>query len=150
MKRLTNRKTKKQIGHAILELALMAPALMLFVFGAGDFGRVFYTSLEVANASAAGALYGSQTVGTAKDTSGMQTAAKNEAQDLKAASLTVSASEFCQCPDKSSVSCGGSCASGKIRLYVSVTASYPFTPLVKYPGIPSQTTVTKTSVMRVQ
>ncbi len=134
----------------MVELAILVPAVMLFLMGAADFGRIFYASLEVANASAAGVVYGSQTVGTAKDISGMQQAAKNEASDLKASSLTVSASQFCQCPDKSSTSCGGSCASGKVQLYVSVTTTYPFKTLVDYPGVPSQTTISKTAVMRVQ
>lgn len=134
----------------MVELAILVPVVMLLLLGAADFGRILYASVEVANASAAGVMYGAQTLGTAKDTAGMTQAAKNEAQDLKASSLTVNASEYCQCPDKNSVSCGGSCSSGKARLYVSVTASYPFKTLVGYPGIPSQTTISKTSVMRVQ
>src|SRR5712692_3560934 len=141
---------RERAGHAMVELAILVPTVMLFLMGAADFGRIFYASLEVANASAAGVMYGAQTLGTAKDIAGMEQAAKNEAQDLKASSLTVTASEYCQCPDKSSVSCGGSCSSGKARLYVSVTATYPFKTLVDYPGVPSQTTITKTTVMRVQ
>ena len=150
MRRRTTGGNRARTGHAILELAILVPALMLFLFGAADFGRIFYASMEVANAAAAGAIYGAQTVGTAKNLSRIQQAARNEAQDLKASSLSVTASQFCQCSDGSSVPCSGSCASGRVELYVSVTATYPFQTLVNYPGIPSQTTISKTSVMRVQ
>lgn len=152
-------KKRGEAGHAMLELALMAPVLLLMLFGTADFARVFYAAIEVTNAAYAGAIYGAQTVGTAGKSSAMVTAAKNDASDLNPSSLTVTATKFCECPDASAVSCSGTCAgSGKLRVYVQVAATYPFKTLVKYPGInavtytgyPSQTSISKTVVIRVQ
>ena len=105
-------RNEKESGHAMLELAILAPMLMLLLFGMGDFARVFYAGIEVTNGAYAGAMYGVQTVGTAKNIDGMRTAAKNDASDLKASSLTVTPSKICKCPDNSSVSCTGTCSGG--------------------------------------
>ncbi len=111
------------------------------------------------NAAYAGAQYGTQTVGTASKSSAIVAAAKSDASDLKASSLSVTTTQFCECPDASSVACTGTCSgSGKLRLYVRVTATYPFNTVVKYPGIntvtytgyANQTSISKTVVMRVQ
>ena len=158
-RRIMRFRNDKESGHAILELAILAPMLMLLLFGMGDFARVFYAGIEVTNAAYAGAMYGVQTVGTAKKLDAIRTAAKNDASDLKAASLTVTPAQVCKCPDNSAGSCTGTCSGGgKLRLYVQVTATYPFQTLVKYPGVnkvtyqgyASTTTISKTVLLRVQ
>ena len=66
------RKHKK--GSAMLEFALGMPMLMLFLFGTADVGRLFYYSIEVANAAGAGAAYGSLNPGNMTDTTGISNA----------------------------------------------------------------------------
>jgi Flp pilus assembly protein TadG len=143
-----------------VELAIALPMLMLFMFGAGDFGRIFYAAVSVTNAAETGALYGSYSVGRAQDTTGISTAVTNDTQDLSG--VTVASTTFCQCPDQSSISCDASvsCPTGglglgtapKKRLYSKVTATYTFNqvPVVNYPGLPTSVTINKQVIMRVQ
>lgn len=148
-------------GHGAVELAIALPLLMLLTFGAGDFGRIFYASITVANAAETGALYGSHDVGQAYDKLGITTAVKNDTQDLSG--VTVDVKQVCECPDQSSISCDASvsCPAGglglggatpKKRLYSQVTANYTFNevPLINYPGLPASVKISKQVVMRVQ
>lgn len=161
------RRKRGMAGHGAVELAIALPLLMVFVFGAGDFGRIFYAAISVANAAEAGALYGSYTVGNSLDTTGISTAVTNDTQDLSG--VTVSSTTYCECPDQSSISCNASytCTSGggvgvggttlKKRLYSKVTANYSFNevPVVQVWAygqslLPSTVTISKQVVMRVQ
>ena len=148
-------------GHGAVELAIALPLLMLLVFGAGDFGRIFYAAITVSNAAETGALYGSANVGQAYNPTAISTAVTNDTKDLSG--VTVASTTYCQCPDQSSISCDASVscpAAGlglggsnpKKRLYSKVTANYTFNevPLVNYPGLPASVTISKQVVMRVQ
>lgn len=140
--RSTRRKNQK--GSAILEFALGSTILIPLLFGVADFGRLFYASIEVANAAAAGAAYGARTVGTMTDTTGITAAAKNDAPEL--ATLQVTPSLVCQDDDSNVVSCTTSGA----HKYVQVTASWTFQTLFNYPVIPSSVALSKTVMMRGQ
>jgi Flp pilus assembly protein TadG len=135
---------KNHKGSAMLEFALSMPILMLFLFGTADFGRLFYYSIEVANAAAAGAVYGSLNSGNMTDTSGISSAAKNDAPEIP--SLTVSSSKVCQDSDGNTVSCT---TSGAYQ-YSQVTTSYTFQTLFSYPLIPSSVSLSRTVMMRGQ
>lgn len=123
------------------------PVLFLLICGAIDFGRAYYTAIEVASAAHAGALYGAQ---NPTDISGMETAANHDASDMSA--IQSSAVHGCECADGSSSvsSCTStpSCPDNYVN-YVAVTATYTYAPLIKYPGIPSQITLSSTSRLRV-
>src|SRR5258707_13425196 len=80
-------------GSALLEFALGSTILIPLLFGTADFGRLFYASIEVTNASTAGASYGSRTVAHMTDTTGISSAAKNDAPDI--ARLQVDSSVVC-------------------------------------------------------
>src|SRR5579864_8958993 len=80
-------------GQGAVELALLAPILVLVLVIAADFSRVFYMSIETANAARAGVQYGAQSTTKASDTAGMQQAALNDAANLSG--LTATASNFC-------------------------------------------------------
>ena len=62
---------RNQKGSAMLELALGMPMLLTLLFGTADLGRLFYFSIEVANAAAAGANYGSYQTSNMTDTAGI-------------------------------------------------------------------------------
>lgn len=139
----------RETGQSVVETALFIPILLIAILVTADLGRVCYAAMEVADAARAGVQYGAQSVVTAADTSGMETAAKNDAVDLSA--LSVSATSFCACVNGSQVDCiTGSCSSGSPGTYVQVTTSSTFTPLVDYPGLPSSIPLSDTAVMRVQ
>lgn len=138
---------RRSDGSSFIELALLLP-LMLFLFvGAVDLGRLYFMSVEVTGAAQAGALYGIQ---NPSDTSGMQSAATAGASSL--ASVSTSASYGCECSDGSSVtvSCGTTptCTYNYVN-YVDVVSSVQYTPIFRYPGLPSTLTVTREARMRV-
>ena len=139
----------KSRGQSLVELALVLPVLLLLLVGTIEIGRFFYYSILVSNAARAGAQYGAQSLATAADTSGIQTAAQN---DANVAGMTVTAVQQCGC---TGASLNGACpATGCARpnsplVYVQVTATGTFNSLLSYPGLPPSITVTSTEQMRV-
>jgi Flp pilus assembly protein TadG len=122
-------------GSAITETALALPFMILLLVGAVDFGRAFYTAIEVESAAEAGALYGQQNL---TNLAGIQAAAKLDAPDVSG--LTAVATYGCECADGTSAS--SSCAasptcSTNVVNYVQVVASVTYRPILKYPGISS-------------
>jgi Flp pilus assembly protein TadG len=144
-------------GSAQVEFAILAPLMLLMMLGAIDFGRVYYHGVTVANAASVGAFYGSQNNIKSVHDSGIQTAALNDAQDLKGDPVTATPSHFCTCPstDGSSqtvVDCfGGPCVDyGMPRLYVRAQVTQTFRTVVRYPGVPDPVNVQRIATMRVQ
>jgi len=122
-------------GTNLAEFALLLPLLCLLLLGVIDFGRAYYLNIEVSNAAYAGAMYGTQNY---TDTTGMQSAALGDAQDVSG--MTATATYGCECSDGSSVTplCGSqpSCAVNYVD-YVQVTTSVTYRPIFPWPGIPS-------------
>ena len=61
---------KSDAGAAAVELAMSLPLLALLAVGVADFGRIYFTTIAVANASRTGAYYGAQSTtksGTYRD-----------------------------------------------------------------------------------
>src|SRR5260221_4605902 len=68
-------------GQAMVELAGAIFVLVPLLLAAADFGRLYYTNIEVMAAARAGAQYGSQSVTTAANTPGIRSTASNEAHE---------------------------------------------------------------------
>jgi Flp pilus assembly protein TadG len=136
-------------GQSAVELAIAVPILVLLLLIGADFGRVFYMSTGVNNAARAGAQYGSQTVITAADSSGMITAAKADGSNF--ANLTATASQ-CTCAASNTVAaCPSSyCTNSPQATFVEVDTRSVFQTLVNYPGIPTSTTLQGKAIMQVQ
>jgi Flp pilus assembly protein TadG len=138
-------------GQAAVELALVSPVLGILLVGTADFARAFYFNQEVVAAARAGAQYGSQSVATAVDTSGIRAAAL--ANGINVPGLSASSSVCtCQSPVPTGESacttayCNGANSSAT---YVSVTTTATFRTLVHYPGIPQTTAMTGSAIMQV-
>ena len=71
-----HRRHVREGGNSLIEVALSLPVLIWMLLGIADFAAVFNTSIELSNAARAGAQYGSRTVATAGNTTGMINAAK--------------------------------------------------------------------------
>jgi Flp pilus assembly protein TadG len=132
--------TRSQRGASLVEVAFMIPFLSLLLIGVIDMGRAFYLSMEVADAARAGAMYGYQTSATMRDTTGIQTAAANDAPEVTG--LTTTSSYGCMCSDGTSPSADCSapptCSSGKRQVnYVIVNTSATYTPLFPWPKVPA-------------
>src|SRR5579862_3272781 len=138
-----------EAGASLVELALVSPLFLALTFGAVDFGRAFYLAIEVAGAARAGASYGAP---NPNDTTGMQTSAQNAAPDVP--NLSVPTPTFgCECADGTnySASCAvtPSCTGGLNWVYrVNVTVTGTYTPLVKWPGVPSSMMLSSSASMR--
>ncbi|MBI3278828.1 MAG: pilus assembly protein [Acidobacteria bacterium] len=141
-----------EAGNALIEAAILMPLIGLLVCGAMDFSRVIYAGIAMAGAARAGVQYGTFSPGNAGDINGMNQAARNDAAGQGFSSITVSSRNFCGCVSTSSeVSCStGSCSGATPSGYVSTTAAYTFTTVVRYPGIPNSIRVSRTAKMRVQ
>ena len=147
---------RSEAGDSLVEMALLLPILTMLLLGTVDLGRLSYMSIEVSNAARAGVQYGQQNATTWTDTTGMQTAATNDATDLVGATqgnLTAVATYWCQCSDGTSVtpSCfpgTPSCATTHRVDYVKVVTTATYKPWFSCPGIPSSTTLTSQAVMR--
>lgn len=139
-------------GQAATELALVAPVLAVMLVGAADFARAFYFNQQVVAAARAGAQYGSQSVTTAADTTGIRAAAL--ANGINVSGLTASSS-FCTCqspPPTGQTACAtGYCSGANSQsTYVTVTTTATFITLVNYPGIPHSTTMSGKAIMQIQ
>ena len=140
-------------GSSLIEMAIAAPLLLLLLLGVMDFGRAFYLMNEIAGAAEAGASFGSQ---DPKNTSGMQTVAKDNAPDVASATdisaFNAFASWGCECSDGTHVSSGctstpTSCAYNVVD-YVTVTVSATYKCVFAWPGLPSSIPLSQTVSMR--
>jgi Flp pilus assembly protein TadG len=131
-----------ELGGALL---VLVPLLL----AATDFGRLYYTNITVEDAARAGAQYGAQSVTSAADATGMQTAATNDAPDISG--MTASAKQ-CTCAAGSNVTaCPASyCTNNPNATFVEVDTLATFNTVVSYPGIPSSVSLTGKAVMMVQ
>ena len=136
-------------GAAAVELAVVAPALMLMVMGAWDFGRAFQENARLESAARAGVQYGVFSTANAQDLAGIVQAARTDAGDQNN-ELTVTATQVCECPDGSPVDCSASCSGDAPRLYVNVLVEQQFATLFPYPGISSPITLSQQAEMRAQ
>ena len=138
--------TRWRKGQSVVELALAAPVLALLLVATADFARVFYASIEVANAARAGVQYGVQNYNTGVDYTGMQKAATNDGANVPG--LSAVASEFCQCGGTTVACSPPQCSQPQIFVQVKTTAT--FNTLLHWPGMQSGIPLSSTAVMEVQ
>jgi Flp pilus assembly protein TadG len=148
------RRLGAQQGTSMLELAFLLPTLTMLLLGVLEFGRLLFAAIEVTDAARAGVAYGSRTLVTAMDTSGMQTAATNDAPDNISGTMVPTATTICQCSDGTATTCAKAasvCASPKHVLeYVQVKTVASIDPIFHVPGLPTKYTVKGSAIMRVQ
>lgn len=148
MKRNRFHLLRDENGASLIELAFVLPLFPLLLFGALDFARAFYVSVEIVGAAQAAALYGSQ---NPTDTTGMQTAAQDDAPDVP--NLSVGTHSYgTECSDGTSYTANTSTmptCSGTTKVYrVNVTVTGTYSPLIPWPGVPSSMSLTGSAAMR--
>ena len=137
-------------GGALAELAVVLPVLVLIAIGVMDYGRVYFTSIAVANAARAGAEWGAQGLGAYSDKhSEMQAFAQLDGAQVSP--ITVTSARVCRCgntvvPCSTTPDCGG--GYGPAAEYVEVTASKTVTLLINYPGLPSSIPISSKAIWR--
>ena len=131
-------------GAALVEVVLALPLLMFMMVASTDFARAYHDLIIVTERARSGAIYASHNVGTPTTTvpdatwqAGTIAAALADKADLAATSqVTISPSKLSAIPASNP--------------NVSVTVASPFQTIFTYPGIPSQSTITRTFTMRLQ
>lgn len=139
-------KITSESGGSLLEIALIAPVMILILGMAIDLGRLHTAAIEIRSAASAGAIYGTD---SSSDITGIIAAAKKDASDLS--SMSVSVAHGCECADGtgSVVNCTSlpSCAVNVVD-YVQVTSQASITPLFHFAIVPSLYTVSSSVRMR--
>jgi Flp pilus assembly protein TadG len=135
-------------GQTAVELALALPLLVVLLMFVAEFLRIYYTAIELNNAARAGVQYGINSPANAADVQGMQQAALNDGSDITG--MTATASQYCECSNGSSVSCGTANACSDERVYVEVNTTATFNTLTDWPGIPKSIALSGRAVMRAQ
>lgn len=128
-----------EAGQSLVEAAVAAPMFFLLLMGAGELARVAYVAIEVSNAARAGAQYGAQSSANWGDSTGIATAASEDAANVSGLTTTSSTGNTCSDGTAATSSNGTvSCASGAQPLgTVTVTSSASFDPLIHIPGLPT-------------
>lgn len=125
---MRRRRTRAQ---ALVEFALVLPVFLFLVVIAIDFGRLFYSYIQISNAAREGANYGAGAPTDTVNITGRVTAEKNaQGQRGEAAPIVTTA---CADPSGSTIACSLATGGGGAGNTVSVTVRVPFTfltPLV--------------------
>jgi Flp pilus assembly protein TadG len=128
-------KIAEERAQALVELGLTLPMLVVLLMGAVEFARAAYTGIEVSNAAKAAVQYGGQNNTTAADTTGMQTAATNEAPDITMATPTVSTSYICSNGTTSSSTPPTCSSGGTVETILTVNTQATYTPMIHIAGL---------------
>jgi Flp pilus assembly protein TadG len=140
----------KQNGQSVLEIALLAPVLLLMLVGAIEIGRYAYFAIEATSAARAGVQYGAQSLTDSKDIAGIQGAALNDAPELQR--LNITAKDLCACSNNPSqyVGCPARrCGGGHPVVFLQVNTTAQVPSLFHYPGLPATFTASGQAIMRV-
>ncbi len=132
---------RRRFGLAAVELAVALPMLCFVSAATIDFARVAYYEQAVANFARNGALWAAYQSNTAVAPSNAFTSTYTSIDEAALAD----ASNFGTAPTITNAS--GTDASG--NAYVRVTASYNFSTVLNYPGIPASFTITRSATMAV-
>jgi Flp pilus assembly protein TadG len=124
-----------EAGQALVETALIFPVLIALLIGAAELARVAYAAIEVSNAARAGVQYGAQSGATASDSTGIATAAANDAANLTG--LVTTSSYSCVCSDGTASTCANTdCANSHIEETLTVNTVETINPLIHLHGLP--------------
>jgi hypothetical protein len=148
--RLPDVHRSKQTGQSVLEIALLAPVLLLMLVGTIEIGRYAYFAIEATSAARAGVQYGVQSLIDSKDLAGIKLAATNDAPDLK--HLNVTAKDLCACSNNPSqyVGCPARrCGGGHPVVFLEVDTTTQVLSLFHYPGLPATFNANGKAIMRV-
>ena len=150
-------------GAAAIELALLAPILMLLVLGAVELGRAINHKMQLASAARAGAAYALlSTFDATTDLSGVLSGNCStsglpaiqvtmcSATNLTSSAVTAIPTRFCECDGTGGTlaTCTDACT-GTLRDYITVTVTETFSTVISYPGIETPIALTESLTVRV-
>jgi Flp pilus assembly protein TadG len=137
-------------GNMAIEMAVIAPVLVLLMVGIADYGAGIYSKMQVQHAVQAGADFAMRNGFSAN---AISTAVAN-ATPLPGLSVTPAPTQSCGCPNGTTVitaTCGTACAAGgNAGVYVTISATATHTTLLPYPGMPEGFAFSAVSTVRIQ
>jgi uncharacterized membrane protein len=141
---------KDSRGVAAIELAIVAPVLVLLLLCCVDLGIGIFRKMQVQNAAQAGAQYAAINGFDAKGISN----AVVSATAASAVAASPEPSRFCGCPTVSRINvatCNSSCSGGGMAgNYVKVSAQSIYNTLLIYPILPRSFTFVAQSTVKIQ
>lgn len=144
---------KNESGQALVETYFSVPFILLVLLGAAELARVAYTSIEVSNAAKAAVQYGAQNTATASDSSGIRSAAANDAANLTGLTTTVSVTGICSngnsCSGTGGTCLATDCSTSHIENVLTVNTSASFNPIIQIPGWSGSFTLRGQAVQKV-
>jgi hypothetical protein len=136
-------------GSVAVEFALVAPLIILIAAGIADFGMLATKSAALAGTTRIGAEYARL---HPFDTSDIQNSMRSAMSFAPALTFPATFPWSCECDDGAPIVCAASCATlgrpGPNRVFMRISASQAFSPLVPWPGIPA--VLTAATELRLQ
>jgi TadE-like protein len=130
-------------GGVAAEFALVAPIIILLATGIADFGMLASNSTALTAAVRIGTEYARF---HATDTVGIRNSMQSSMSFMPTLTFPASFPQSCECDNKSFIACSESCATtgrpGPNRVFITISATQAFAPLVPWPGVPNLLTAT--------
>ena len=140
---------REESGSALVEFAVFISVLVLIFLGVADYAFYIKAKMELQDAVASAAAYGS-VPGNESNFSGMENVATSQIQGVSNPTVTATNTYACS-PGGTSVTAGSLCTGNVTPYkYVVVTASATVPRSFVYPGIPASLVMTSTASYRVQ
>ena len=137
-------------GAAAIELAVLAPVLVMAMICTADLGMGIYRSMQVDGAAQAGAEYAVTHGFNAAAIANAITAATA----LTGVTVSPAPTQFCGCPTSAGIeaaACGSNCAAGSAAgTYVTASAQTVYQTILPYPLLPSTFTFAAQATVRLQ
>ena len=141
---------RRRSGNAAMELAFIAPTLVVMMVGIADYGMALYRDMQVQHAAQAGAEYAIRNGFNATSI----TAAVTGATAFAGVAASPAPVKSCGCPSGTTITtatCGSTCTAGSTAgVYVTVSAQGTYTTILPYPGIANSFTLNAASTVRIQ
>ncbi len=136
LKKITVRLAKSERGVSAIEFGMLMSVLLLFVIGLSDFGIAVFRRMELESAVRSGAQFA---IYDREDTDSIKDAVV-AATNLGLTTSDVTTTEFCECPDETTATCGdtGPCTPSVNYYFMTITAQHSYTPIL-LPGGSSDT-----------
>ena len=138
-------------GAVSVELALVTIFLATLAVGSFDMARFGIEKVRVTNAARAGAQYAIHADDAQLDTTAIEQAVRDDAEDDNNELTVTVGAPYCSCPGAGVVACASTCADGLYAPeFIDVTVQGQIDFLFDYPGLPASFPITASSSMRIR
>jgi Flp pilus assembly protein TadG len=133
-------------GIVGVELALIAALLSVVMLGMIEVTSALHQNVQLQQAARAGAEFA---IKYPSDTAGIEQAVLGATGD-SSAGLSVTVTQFCECPDGTSVSCTDTCSGSTPDTFMRVDLSQPASQMLSPTGLMPGVTLHASATMRAK